>query len=68
MSKSQVQTSAEVGRTFIRIKKTGYTTRNLVEKGPKFTILAALQPEMFFARQPWWSTFLKTLSHLAKKF
>ena len=37
---------------------------SLIVKGPKFTLLAVPRSKIFFVDQPWWPTFLKTLSHL----
>ena len=39
---------------------------NLVEKGPKFTVLDVPQLKILFVSQPWLPTFLKTFSHLLK--
>ena len=37
---------------------------SVIVKGPKFTVLAVPRSKIFFVDQPWWPTFLKTLSHL----
>ena len=63
-----VSIKIQVGRTVLHLKKTFQITRNLIKKGPKFTDLAIPQPKFFFVVQPWWLTFLTTLSHLPKNF
>ena len=43
------QSIVKVGRAVLWLKKTS----NLVENGPKFTVLAVPKPKILFACQPW---------------
>ena len=43
---------------------TGWSTRNLIEKGLKYIALAILHRKILFEGQRWWLALLNTLSHL----
>ena len=58
------QSRVKLGRTVLRLKKTGWSTWNLFGKGPKFTVF--LFWNLIFVSQPRRLTFSKTLSHLPK--
>ena len=53
------QSRVKLGRTVLRLKKTGYSTWNIIKNGPKITVLLVSQPKVFFVSQSWWPTFLK---------
>ena len=47
------QSRVKVGRKILRPTKAGWSTWNLIEKGPEFIFSAVQQPKINFVGPPW---------------